>query len=72
MAEVVIRMDPGLKSARALAEVKRIAAQNPGEHEIVLRVGERRLALGDLWKVAATPETKALFREYGKLVLWPD
>ncbi len=56
-AEPVVRrltlhVSPGVPDS-FLEELKEVVGHHPGEHELLLAVGERRLLLGDGWRVSA-------------------
>jgi hypothetical protein len=70
-----LRIESGLRAALGLSAIKLLAAEHPGEEELVLLIrgaaGERRLALGPLWRYSGSPECLAALQEYGELVEQP-
>jgi DNA polymerase-3 subunit alpha len=42
-----------------LEDLKAVVQHHPGDHELMLLVGERSLLLGDSWRVAASPGCRA-------------
>jgi DNA polymerase-3 subunit alpha len=50
---------PGDVAAGFLEELKDVVHHNPGDHELMLHVGERRLLLGPDYRVSATSQCRA-------------
>jgi DNA polymerase III subunit alpha len=50
---------PGDVAASFLEELKDVVHHNPGDHELMLHVGERRLLLGPDYRVSATSQCRA-------------
>ena len=50
---------PGGVAASFLEELKDVVHHNPGDHELMLHVGERRLLLGPDFRVSATNQCRA-------------
>ena len=50
---------PGGIAASFLEDLKDVVHHNPGEHELMLMIGERRLVLGPDYRVSATSECRA-------------
>ena len=50
---------PGGIAASFLEDLKDVVHHNPGDHELMLMIGERRLVLGPDYRVSATSECRA-------------
>lgn len=55
-------MDPDVSATATLHAAKMCASRNPGGHQVVVRLGQRRLTLGDAWRAAGTPEAVHAFK----------
>jgi hypothetical protein len=55
---LTLHVSPGVPEG-FLEELKEIVDHHPGEHELLLAVGERRLVLGDDFKVSANSACRA-------------
>lgn len=72
---IVLHVIAGSQPVAALAKIKLLAAQHPGEHALTLRIqtsydlrhGEqgRRLALGSAWRYDGSAACLAALREFG-------
>lgn len=65
MKTITLRVDPGLGAAAALASIKAVAGDHPGEHQLAVKVGNRRLTLGWFWTYDASPECLSALGEFG-------
>jgi DNA polymerase-3 subunit alpha len=55
---LTIQIDPGVPES-FLEELRDVVSHHPGEHELLLEVGERRLLLGTDWRVSADGACRA-------------
>lgn len=66
---IELTVTPGLGSAQALASIKFLAHDHPGEQELTLVVwtqaGNRRLGLGPMWRYSGSPDCLAALGEFG-------
>jgi hypothetical protein len=62
---IELRMVPGAAAAASLTQVKLIATRFPGEQELTVLVGERRLGLGPDWRYDGSPACMAALNEFG-------
>jgi hypothetical protein len=66
---IELHVEPGVAAARGLAQVKFLAWEHPGEHELTVvicgREHDRRLKLGGAWLYDASPACLAALGEFG-------
>lgn len=62
---IILRVQPGLEAAVALADIKLMAARFPGDEQLELRVGQRSIRLGEPWGYDASPQCLAALGEFG-------
>ena len=55
---LTVHVSPGVP-AGFLEELKEVVGHHPGEHELLLAVGERRLVLGEQWRVSGDSSCRA-------------
>jgi DNA polymerase III subunit alpha len=55
---LVLHVSPGVEEG-FLEDLKDVVGHHPGEHELILTVGERRLVLGDQWRVSGDSACQA-------------
>lgn len=60
-----IKVRPGHEAARALADIKMTIASHPGQHDVVIEAGKRKLELGEYWRVKNTDRALAELSRYG-------
>jgi len=55
---LTVHVSPGVP-AGFLEELKEVVGHHPGEHDLLLAVGERRLVLGEQWRVSGDSSCRA-------------
>jgi DNA polymerase III subunit alpha len=55
---LTVHVSPGVP-AEFLDDLKEVVGHHPGEHELLLAVGERRLVLGEQWRVSGNSSCRA-------------
>ena len=68
---IVLRVDDPLRAASSLAQIKLAATRFPGDHELQLLAGGRRLTLGPEWRYDASPACLAALSEFGDAEVSP-
>lgn len=71
---IELRVEPGIEAASALAQVKTLAWEHQGAHELQLlarRVdgSDLRLTLGTAWLYSGSPQCLAALAEFGEVAL---
>lgn len=66
---IELRVEPGLDAAVGLLAVKQLAWEHPGEHELTILVGQRRLKLGEAWTYSGDEACIAALSEFGSPAL---
>lgn len=75
---IELKIVPGIGGAAALARIKALAWEHPGEHELAVLVPSRTpeqfvtLKLGPFWKYDPCEDLLAALGEFGEVEVTPD
>lgn len=65
---IELRVPPDLEGTPLITAIALIALRHPGDHELTLLAGQRRLTLGPDWRYDGSPVCMAALGEFGAVV----